>query len=98
MATQEVARALQVAWGAQRPRSYGGKWGGFTGDYEELELKELQKEALCEGEDLMTDRSRKDRSRPRRMGPVWRVRRSDQKIRSSCAPFFNCSKEILTPR
>ena len=48
-ATQEVASALRVAWGTGRPRSYGGKWGGFTGDYEVLELEELQEEALCEG-------------------------------------------------
>ena len=90
MATQEVASALQEAWGAQRPRSYGGTWGGFTGDYQGLKLEDLQQEALCEGEDLMT----KDRSRPRRIGPEWWVKRSDQKIRSSCALFFNCSKEI----
>ena len=39
--------------GTERPRSYGGRWGGFAGDYEELELKELQTEALCEGVPLM---------------------------------------------
>ncbi|KAJ1476942.1 hypothetical protein T484DRAFT_1823155 [Baffinella frigidus] len=45
----DVACALQEASGAERPRSYGGTWGGFTGDYEDLDLEELQKEALCEG-------------------------------------------------
>jgi len=49
VATQEVACALQKAWGTQRPRSYKGWWQGFTGDYEKLALRELKEEALCEG-------------------------------------------------
>ena len=64
MAAQEVACALQEAFGAKRPRSCGGEWRGFTGDYEERDFEELQEEAVCEGVDLM------DRFCPRRMGQV----------------------------
>ena len=46
--------ALQEAWGAQRPRSYGGNWKGFTDDYEELDFEELQEEAFCEGVPLQS--------------------------------------------
>ncbi|KAJ1476356.1 hypothetical protein T484DRAFT_1908082 [Baffinella frigidus] len=62
---KEVAAALQEAWGAARPRSYGGKWGGLTGDYEELELEELQAEARCEGVDLMIFDSEAGGRRPK---------------------------------
>ncbi|KAJ1494807.1 hypothetical protein T484DRAFT_1764284 [Baffinella frigidus] len=39
--------------GAQKPRSYGGKWGGFRGEFALLNLQDLQQEALREGVDLI---------------------------------------------
>jgi len=67
VAAQAVAFALQEACGAKRPRSYSGKWRGFTGDYEEMGFDGLQEEAVCEGVDLMIW----DRFRPRQMVQVW---------------------------
>ena len=50
-----VTLALQEITGAARPRSVGGVgWGGFRGDYEDLELVELKGESFCEGLPLST--------------------------------------------
>ena len=85
MATQDVACALQKAFGAKRPRSYGGKWGAFTGDYAEMEFDGLQEEAVCEGVDLMVW----DRFCPRQML---------QELMRTFAPCVDCSGKSIPLR